>query len=714
MEETVLLKFEVDQGDAERRLIEVNKSLLNNKKAAQDLAAAYKKGEITQEEYVRQNIQLQNQLKKEQNESQKLNKLVQTESNSRNALRYKISQLVDEYDNLNTATREGSKRAKELQDELRGLQDQLTKSDKAAGLFKTQIGNYPEQLLSASKNMDIAGVSIGGLAEGFTSLLNPATATVAVIGALGAAYARSTLGAKDLSFASNELGEVTTILTNKFAGLITSAQDGEGALTKLLNVSLGYIANQTLFGNALKLTGLDLNKVAKDAKDAALALEIIEDLERDLLTLRAENNDRLEDNQELITEINEEQTKYVQKVADANKIIENIRTNRDGLLKIERAELEQLQKILSADAENEDKQTAVKQKILEISKIERDATKQIERTQKMLDNINETEDKRLEQERKKLEQFKAEAEAFVQAADQAALEKFSNVKPEAFGEGDAQKEKGSVFNEKDQNDALKEVYGERADLYNKDTQAYINTERSRLYVIDSIKKGELTLNQAYADINSDRANTYTSDAQNYIRSEKAKQQANIETLGTISGNFNTLSGLFKKGSEAQKAFALASIFADEAKAIAALTAASSGNPFNAVTEGGAGIAQYATGITQIIANIAAAIAVLNEGFADGGYTGNGGKYQPMGVVHGNEYVIPSETVNKYGPSYFDRYLPGYSDGGYVTTMATSDINNSLIIANAFKNLPPIYASWKEFSLTDNRVKAKENYATLTK
>lgn len=35
-----------------------------------------------------------------------------------------------------------------------------------------------------------------------------------------------------------------------------------------------------------------------------------------------------------------------------------------------------------------------------------------------------------------------------------------------------------------------------------------------------------------------------------------------------------------------------------------------------------------------------------RGFADGGYTGRGGKYTPAGVVHAGEYVIPKQYVNQ--------------------------------------------------------------------
>jgi phage-related minor tail protein len=55
------------------------------------------------------------------------------------------------------------------------------------------------------------------------------------------------------------------------------------------------------------------------------------------------------------------------------------------------------------------------------------------------------------------------------------------------------------------------------------------------------------------------------------------------------------------------------------------------------------------------------------GFADGGYTGDGGKYQPAGIVHAGEYVMPAHVVKSYGRSFFDGIsgLRGYADGGFV-------------------------------------------------
>lgn len=77
---------------------------------------------------------------------------------------------------------------------------------------------------------------------------------------------------------------------------------------------------------------------------------------------------------------------------------------------------------------------------------------------------------------------------------------------------------------------------------------------------------------------------------------------------------------------------------------------------------------------------------LPKGFAAGGFTGPGGKYDPAGIVHAGEFVVPQETVRRFGVGHFNQYLhaaprsrvprypgdgsqgitlPGYADGGLV-------------------------------------------------
>jgi hypothetical protein len=122
---------------------------------------------------------------------------------------------------------------------------------------------------------------------------------------------------------------------------------------------------------------------------------------------------------------------------------------------------------------------------------------------------------------------------------------------------------------------------------------------------------------------------------------------------------------------------------------------------NPVTAG-FGIAKLAK-LAGIIAALEGAKATIS-GFADGGYTGGGGKYQEAGVVHKGEFVMPQESVRgqigdwaklmeltKRGKRLRDILQPqvlanisipqqmpklGYATGGYV-----SPVNNTSILEN---------------------------------
>lgn len=51
-------------------------------------------------------------------------------------------------------------------------------------------------------------------------------------------------------------------------------------------------------------------------------------------------------------------------------------------------------------------------------------------------------------------------------------------------------------------------------------------------------------------------------------------------------------------------------------------------------------------------------------FAEGGYTGDGGKYDAAGVVHKGEYVFDAASTRRIGVGALNR-MRGYADGGYV-------------------------------------------------
>lgn len=115
-----------------------------------------------------------------------------------------------------------------------------------------------------------------------------------------------------------------------------------------------------------------------------------------------------------------------------------------------------------------------------------------------------------------------------------------------------------------------------------------------------------------------------------IEKEQALRDAKISFVGQTVEGIGELGKLFindqKKLEKVNKAMALVQIGIDTAKAISALVATAQANPLNAITFGSAGLAQYASGIIQIITNIAKAKALLSNPGASpsGGSSGGGG------------------------------------------------------------------------------------------
>lgn len=61
----------------------------------------------------------------------------------------------------------------------------------------------------------------------------------------------------------------------------------------------------------------------------------------------------------------------------------------------------------------------------------------------------------------------------------------------------------------------------------------------------------------------------------------------------------------------------------------------------------------------------ALVSKIGKGFAEGGYTGDGGKYEYAGAVHRGEYVFPQESVQRIGVGRLEALNKGYESGGLV-------------------------------------------------
>ncbi len=153
--------------------------------------------------------------------------------------------------------------------------------------------------------------------------------------------------------------------------------------------------------------------------------------------------------------------------------------------------------------------------------------------------------------------------------------------------------------------------------------------------------------QAAQDQRNQIAAEYAQNAQDIEdKYHQDRLNAQIALGGQMMGSLTSMFGsMFGEQSKAYKIM----FAADKAYAIAAAgiaiqqniaAASKAGFPYNLPMIAGA-IAQGAS----IIANIR---AIKDQGFAEGGYTGRGGKYEVAGAVHKGEIVWSQEDIKRWG------------------------------------------------------------------
>lgn len=617
--EEIILDFKVEQGDVISDLEKLKKVIISNKEEQLALTKAYRTGKITQEEYAKESVRVENALKRQTKQYNDTQKAVLGHKS-------KIDELIKSNQNL-AKTNQG-----------------LSKSfEQAAG------------------NINIAGTNIGSLTTKISSLANPVTAAAAAVGALASVYASSTIGAKDLEFAQNQLSAAFNLSSNAFASFISSGEDGEGLLSKFTNAVLErYVP---------AVAGLS-NQLARN-------IELLEDLGREELSLREEINDVLGDNQELMTQLQDDQLSYNDKIGITNQIITNIRNNQslltdetDGVLQ---RQLKALEVQLALDRQNEELQTKVLQKKLEISRVDKDADKRAEAIRRIEVNLLDTENKRLA--------ILRERERIGQRIAGKSLQGLSLT--DATGLADEASGLGS------------------------------KSGKSKLPLGDqNLLDRQKTFADAEAQLQRDAIKRKQDSEQRYTKFLQAEQMMRYQAVANV---FGQLSALSEEQSDEQRAFGLLQIALSSGVGVAEAVKAGAGLIFPA------NLVAIASGVSAVLAGIAQAKSLL--GFASGGYTGDGNPHDVAGVVHKKEVVWNAEDVSRAGgPAVVNAMRPtsgwrnsrstGYYDGGIaVARSATNEANQQLSLINAIKMMPAPVVGVKEITKAQNRVRVKETIST---
>ncbi|MEL4776256.1 tape measure protein, partial [Acinetobacter baumannii] len=187
------------------------------------------------------------------------------------------------------------------------------------------------------------------------------------------------------------------------------------------------------------------------------------------------------------------------------------------------------------------------------------------------------------------------------------------------------------------------------------------------------------------------------DQRNQIAAEYAKNAQDIEDkyqqdrlntqiafggqmMGSLTSMFGSMFGEQSKAYKimfaADKAYAIAAAGIAIQQNIAA--ASKAGFPLNIPLIAGA-VAQGAS----IIANIR---AIKDQGFAEGGYTGRGGKYEVAGAVHKGEIVWSQEDIKRWGGvGLVEKMRKSANPEAFLNNNASTDsvMRRALMSSNAF-------------------------------
>lgn len=205
-------------------------------------------------------------------------------------------------------------------------------------------------------------------------------------------------------------------------------------------------------------------------------------------------------------------------------------------------------------------------------------------------------------------------------------------------------------------------------------QSYEEGSAIRLELEEALQKGLAAIRAKYAE--EQKATDEGINESTTRKKEITVTAAEAETMAiqSVADALGSFAAVAAADSAAQKALAIAQALINTYLGVTQVLANKT------VLPEPAGTIQKVASIAAVLTTGLAAVSKI-RGFAEGGYTGPGGKYEPAGVVHKGEYVLPQEVVRALGVgrldalrSMFTDAAPGrgrYATGGLVTPMMPS-------------------------------------------
>lgn len=659
-EDTIILAVDIETKQAQSQLDLLNKAIEEGKQKQESLNQQFKEGQITLEEYNKASRENTKEIKANETATKNLTTAVQAESKSITALSAENKELIKQRNSISTATEEGRLKIQQLNEQIdknnQAIRDNVSSLEKQ----KINIGNYASAL-------DGVVPGLGGFIQGTQAATSSAKAFIATpFGAILAAIAIA-------------LGAVYKYL-EKYEPILDII---ENAVTQVTAAFDSFIQNLDLVGSIIgNVLTLNFSKAGDQAKElgnkmseAAKEGQAIVDLTREIedATIAFELSSSRVDLQikRLLTAAKNRTLTAKQQQDILNQALELENTQLEKNLQIKKMQFEaDVRSLIQSKKAQVDKNQAFTE-----------AVAQNKTLQEQFEILAKSGIFSPDQLAKALESYRAIDQA--EGESLAFQEKVQNQKDAIAEKEEARRAKQAEADAKRKTEQEKELA--RLTELQRIEESYIESQKERItdletFKVDQQKKTVETIKKVAAESQKETIKI----AQNELEAKKkldaqivASEQAKEQQLAALRDlALSTVSTLFGKNKNVQVALTLISTYLSAQKAFE-----SQFNPIADVTSPIRGAAAAALAITQGLARVAAIKGITDK-----------------------TTTAPSISGGRSN-------LPGSISGITQTRSTTNQIDQQFLISSAFRNMPPIVASWKEATEVGNKVRFKEALTT---
>lgn len=285
----IILKITAESGEAQKRLAEINRELVEQEKRLADLKKAKKAGLITDEEFIAKTREVKQATSELRKEARQITRQLELQKRATDAaegsneqLKAQLSLLTAAYNKLSREERENTQAGRDLKRATRELSDEIKRNERAVGDNRREVGNYENALRGTTgRILGAAGLvfgmtTLGDVAGKVASVFVDFTDKVATLQAISGATDEELVSLTD---EARRLGETTQFTASQVVELQTNFArigfDPSQILAATEATSNLAIATGEDLATAAEVAGFTLGGYGLTAQDTARVTDVM-------------------------------------------------------------------------------------------------------------------------------------------------------------------------------------------------------------------------------------------------------------------------------------------------------------------------------------------------------------------------------------------------------------------------------------------------------